>query len=123
MSLRREAYAVGKRVGSDSVDTAGLLTMAALTTSYRLSVASRVVAAILGGYVLTALATFALAIFLPLSNAEASMTATLLSFLIYSCAVIGVFATRTAWRAWAGIVVPAVVLGALIGLQRLVVAS
>ncbi len=97
--------------------------MAALTTSYRLSIASRAVAAILGGYALTALATFALAIFLPLSRAEASMTATLLSFLIYTCAVIWVFATRTAWRAWVGIAVPAVVLGVVIWIQRLVVAS
>jgi H+/Cl- antiporter ClcA len=51
------------------------------------------------------------------------MTATLLSFVIYTCVVIWVFATRTAWRAWAGIVAPAVVLGALIGLQRLMAAS
>jgi hypothetical protein len=97
--------------------------MAALTTSYRLAVASRAIAAILGGYVLSALATFALAIFLPMSKAEASMTATLLSFLIYTGVVLWVFATRTAGRAWAGIVVPSVVIGALIGLQRLVVAS
>lgn len=97
--------------------------MAALTTSYRLSVASRAVAAILGGYVLSALAAFALAIFLPMSKAEASMTATLSSFLIYTCAVLWVFAIRTAWRAWVGIVVPSVVLGALIWLQRWVVGS
>jgi hypothetical protein len=97
--------------------------MAALPPSYRLSVASRALAAILGGYALTALATFALAIFLPLSRAEASMAATLSSFLIYSCAVIWVFATRTAWRAWAGIVALMLALGALIGLQRLVAAS
>ena len=97
--------------------------MAALTPAYRLSVASRVVAAILGGYVLTALATMALAVFLPMSKAEASLTATLLSFLIYGCAVIWVFATRTAWRAWTGIVVPAVVLAVLIWLQGWVAAS
>ena len=88
--------------------------MAALTTSYRLTVASRTVAAILGGYALSALASFALAIFLPMSKAEASMTATLLSFLIYTCAVIWVFATRTAWRAWIGIIAPSVALGVLI---------
>lgn len=92
--------------------------MAALTPSYRLSVASRAVAAILGGYALTALATIALAVFLPLSQAEASMTATLLSFVIYTCVVIWVFATRSAVRAWAGILVPIVVLGALVWLQK-----
>lgn len=92
--------------------------MAALTPSYRLSVASRALAAIVGGYALTALATFALALFLPLSKAEASMTATLLSFLIYTCAVLWVFATRTALRAWAGIILPMVVLGGLVWLQK-----
>lgn len=97
--------------------------MAALTPSYRLSVALRAIAAILGGYALTALATVALAIFLPLSRAEASMTATLSSFLIYTCVVIWVFATRTAWRAWAGIIAPMAVLGALVWAQRLVAAS
>lgn len=97
--------------------------MAALTPSYRLSVASRATAAILGGYALTALATFALAVFLPLSRAEASMTATLSSFLIYTCVAIWVFATRTAWRAWAGIIALMLALGALVWLQRLVAAS
>ncbi|MBM0107466.1 DUF3649 domain-containing protein [Steroidobacter sp. S1-65] len=79
-------------------------------------------AAILGGYALTALATMALAMNLPMSRAEASMAATLLSFPIYTCAMIWVFATRTAKRAWLGIGASAVVLMALIGLQRLVAA-
>lgn len=94
-----------------------------LTASYRLAVASRALAAIIGGYALTALATTALAIFLPLSRSEASMTATLLSFVIYTCVVLWVFATRSATRAWLGIVAPGIVLGALIGLQRLMAAS
>jgi hypothetical protein len=89
-----------------------------LTASYRLAIASRAVAAIVGGYALTAIATFALAIFLPMSKAEASLTATMLSFLIYTCAVVWVFATRTAWRAWAGILVPSIALGALVLIQR-----
>lgn len=97
--------------------------MAALTSSYRLSVASRALAAIVGGYALTALAIAALAIFLPLSRADASLTATMSSFLIYACVVIWVFATRTAWRAWAGIIALMAVLGALVWLQRLVAAS
>lgn len=97
--------------------------MATLTPSYRLAVASRALAAIIGGYALTALATTALAIFLPLSRAEASMTATLLSFVIYTCVVLWVFATRSATRAWLGIVAPGVVLGVLVGLHRLMAAS
>ena len=89
--------------------------MASLTASYCLAVASRALAAIIGGYALTALATTALAIFLPLSRSEASMTATLLAFVIYTCVVLWVFATRSATRAWLGIVATGVVLGALIG--------
>jgi hypothetical protein len=93
--------------------------MATLTASYRLAVASRALAAIVGGYALTALATTALAIFLPLSRSEASMTATLLSFVIYACVALWVFATRSATRAWLGIVAPGVVLGVLVWLHGL----
>lgn len=91
--------------------------MAALTLSYRLAVASRVIAAILGGYALTSLATFALARLLPLSKSEASMTATLLSFFIYACVVIWAFAARSAWRAWGSLVAAAFVLGAALWLH------
>lgn len=91
---------------------------ATLTASYRLAIASRALAAIVGGYALTAIATFALAVFLPMSKAEASLTATMLSFLIYVCAVLWVFATRTAWRAWAGILAPSIALGGAVLLQR-----
>ena len=37
----------------------------------------------------------------------------MLSFVVYACGVIWVFATRNAWRAWAGILLPAAVLGGL----------
>ena len=67
---------------------------------YRLGVASRSVAAIVGGYVLAALLTMLLSVSLPMARAEAVMTATLLSFAIYTCAVMWVFATRSALRAW-----------------------
>lgn len=92
--------------------------MSSLSPSYRLSVASRALAAILGGYVLTALMTMAIAVYLPTTRAEASLTATMLSFLIYGCVVLWVFATRTAVRAWLGIVIPSVVLGVLVWLQQ-----
>ncbi|WP_293775784.1 DUF3649 domain-containing protein [uncultured Oxalicibacterium sp.] len=77
---------------------------------YRLGVASRAVAAILGGYALAAAATAMMALTLPLSRADAVLTATLLSFTVYVCAVIWVFAARTALRAWAGIGVPTLLL-------------
>ncbi|CAB3853223.1 MULTISPECIES: DUF3649 domain-containing protein [Achromobacter] len=80
---------------------------------YRFAVASRAVAAILGGYGLASAAAACLAVWLPLQRAEAVVTAQMVSFVVYTCGVIWVFATRNAWRAWAGIVVPAAVFGGL----------
>ncbi len=77
---------------------------------YRLAVASRAIAAIGGGYLLAAAVTTVLSLVLPLSRSEAVVTATLLSFLVYACAAIWVFAAASAWRAWIGIAIPTVVL-------------
>jgi Protein of unknown function (DUF3649) len=95
--------------------------MPSVSKHHRLAVASRAVAAILGGYVLTALATATIAVFLPLLPAEASLAATMLSFALYACIVLWVFATRSARRAWAGIALSALVLAALLWLHRMVV--
>ncbi|MDO9002579.1 MAG: DUF3649 domain-containing protein [Aquabacterium sp.] len=89
-----------------------------LSARERWAVASRALAAILGGYVIAALFTGALAMYLPGSRLEATLTAMMLSFAVYACAVIWVFSARSAWRAWWGLAVPAAVLGALIGWSR-----
>ena len=81
---------------------------------YRLGVASRSVAAIVGGYVLAALVTMLLSVSLPMARSEAVMTATLLSFAVYTCAVMWVFATRSALRAWLGLLIPAAVIAAIL---------
>jgi len=81
---------------------------------YRLGVASRALAAILGGYAVSALAATVLALFLPTSRAEATLTGMLASFVIYTVAVMWVFAARTALRAWAGILAPSAALGAVL---------
>ena len=81
---------------------------------YRLGVASRSVAAIVGGYVLAALVTMLLSVSLPMTRSEAVMTATLLSFAIYTCAVMWVFATRSALRAWLGLAITAAVIAAIL---------
>ncbi|MGK5079537.1 DUF3649 domain-containing protein [Janthinobacterium sp. HLX7-2] len=81
---------------------------------YRLGVASRSVAAILGGYLLAALITMLLSVSLPMARAEAVMTATLLSFAIYTCAVLWVFATGSALRAWLGLLLPAALIAAIL---------
>lgn len=69
--------------------------------------ASRIVAAIFGGYALAALASVA-ALALPMSKPQAVLTGMLASFIVYACAVIWVFAVRSAWRAWTGLVIVAV---------------
>lgn len=78
---------------------------------YRWAVASRTVAAIAGGYAISALAAMAMALYLPLPRAEAVLAGTLSSFAVYACAVIWVFAVRSAWRAWGGLSLAALILG------------
>lgn len=70
------------------------------------SLVSRIVAAVLGGYALAALASVA-ALALPISKPQAVLTGMLASFAIYAGAVIWVFAVRSARRAWAGLLVAA----------------
>ncbi|CAB3937876.1 DUF3649 domain-containing protein [Achromobacter insolitus] len=85
---------------------------------YRLAVFSRATAAILGGYALASAAAACLAIWLPLRRPDAVVTAQMLSFVFYACGVIWVFATRNAWRAWAGVLLPAALLGGLFAIGR-----
>ncbi|WP_373038120.1 DUF3649 domain-containing protein [Variovorax sp. KK3] len=70
---------------------------------------SRIVAAIVGGYALAALASVA-ALALPMSTPQAVLTGMLSSFAIYAGAVVWVFAVRSATRAWVGLLVAAAVL-------------
>lgn len=62
---------------------------------YRWLITLRVLLAILGGYLLTNLASILLAYVLPLSKSDAVMTALLLSFVIYTCVVLRVFSVRS----------------------------
>lgn len=84
-----------------------------LTPRQRWGVASRTMAAIVGGYALAAFSTTALALALPTPREEAAMLATLPSFLIYAGAIIWAFAARTALRAWVGILAPLLLTAAL----------
>lgn len=77
---------------------------AAALRRYRWGVASRAVAAAVGGYVLAAVATRLLSLLWPAPPAQAVMWATMLSFAIYAVAALWVFATRSAGRAWCGII-------------------
>lgn len=81
---------------------------------YRLAIASRAVAAVCGGYALAAglaaALSLALAQFMP--RVEAVLIATMLAWLAYAMAAGWAFYARTAWGAWAGTLLPALVLGA-----------
>lgn len=87
-----------------------------LTASPGPGIASRTLAAVFGGYALAACATTALALWLPAAPATAVITGNLLSFLIYTVAVLWAFATRSATRAWLGILAPTLLLAAFAGL-------
>ena len=80
---------------------------------YRFAVASRAIAAIGGSYLLASAAAAAMAVWLPMARVDAVVTGQMLSFVIYACGVIWVFATYNAWRAWAGILIPTAILAAL----------
>ncbi|NYE25080.1 DUF3649 domain-containing protein [Pigmentiphaga litoralis] len=67
---------------------------------------SRIVAALFGGYALAALCSVA-AVALPMAPTEAVLTGMLASFVVYVCAVVWVFAVRSATRAWVGLAIAA----------------
>jgi len=87
-----------------------------LPVSYRLAVTSRVLAAVLGGYLVAALASVSLSLWLPMARAEAVVIGMMTSFLAYLVAVLWCFACRSAWQAWLGLIVPSLLLAALSGL-------
>lgn len=82
---------------------------------YRWKVASRVIAAFGGGYVLTSLVAANAALLLPrlssATQAESVLTATMCSFVLYAGIVLWAFATSSASRAWFGIGAASVLAG------------
>lgn len=73
---------------------------------YRMGVASRLCAALACGYLLSAGSTVLLSLSLPLSRASAVLTATMLSFTVYTTAVIVAFSVSSALRAWIWLAIP-----------------
>jgi hypothetical protein len=87
---------------------------AAAARARRRDVASRVVAAIAGGYLAAAMVTAVLARSLPLLRADATTLAMLLSFFVYAGFVLAVFGASTTRRAWWIVLAPALACGALL---------
>jgi len=69
-------------------------------------IASRIVAAVGGGYALAALVSVAM-VALPISKPQSVLAGMLLSFLVHVAVVIWAFAARSASRAWAGLLLVA----------------
>ncbi|AVS87870.1 DUF3649 domain-containing protein, partial [Paracidovorax avenae] len=59
------------------------------------------------------------ALALAMPRVEAVLAATMFSWLVYAGAVAWAFYARTAWSAWAGVGVPALLLGACVFAPRL----
>jgi hypothetical protein len=91
---------------------------AEIPVAYRLAVASRIIAAVFGGYLVGALTSICITQWLPLPRADAVVTGMMLSFIAYLLAVIWCFACRSAWRAWGGVMLPAAILALIFALGR-----
>jgi hypothetical protein len=70
-----------------------------LTWWHRGDIVLRIVAAIPLGYAVASLWAMALARVLPMSRSEATVTATLIAFVICAVAAMWAFAARTGWQA------------------------
>ncbi|MFK2900621.1 iron transporter [Dyella jejuensis] len=66
----------------------------------RVAIATRVLAALCGGYFVAYACTALLTVVLPMDRINRVVTANLLSFVVWCAAAIWVFAARSAWRSW-----------------------
>ena len=80
---------------------------------YRKQVLLRIFFAVVGGYILTNLLSVFFSYLLPLSKSDAVVTASLLSFAIYTSLIMWVFSVKSLRHVWWGLAVPGVVLGIL----------
>ncbi|WP_349743057.1 hypothetical protein [Roseateles cavernae] len=88
---------------------------------YRVDVASRALAALGGGYLQAAAVAAVCAVHLPalgVARSEAAVGGVMLAFIAYACAFMTAFACRSALRAWAWTLGPALPLGAAVLLPR-----
>ncbi|MDO7903040.1 DUF3649 domain-containing protein [Pseudomonas sp. K1(2024)] len=86
---------------------------AGLPLRYRLAVTSRSLAALFGGYLLASAVSVCTSLLMPGAQVDAALTGMMLSFVFYVLAFLWCFACRSALRAWLGVLLPALVLGAV----------
>jgi hypothetical protein len=89
---------------------------------YRGAVLSRALAALLGAYLLAACVAASCAVHLPaalsVARSEATVGGAMLAYLVYALGFMTAFACKSAWRAWAWNLGPALLLGASVLLPR-----
>lgn len=93
-----------------------------VSARYRWGVASRVIAAVAGGYALTWICTVAVALTMHRVFAAARIDAVLIAVtmgpIVYAAAVIVVFCARSAARAWLWLLLAAILPGLAAGVLR-----
>lgn len=80
---------------------------------YRANVALRTVAGTVGAYAVAALAAAALARTLPMARVEAVSIGTMIAYLVAPGVTIWAFLARGPWRALAGVIIAALLLGGI----------
>lgn len=86
--------------------------------SYRIAVVSRFLAAIVGGYVFTAVFSSLLSIILPLKKSDAVLLSISLTIFIYSCVFIWVFAVKSLTKIWITILLTTTGLALILSLLK-----
>jgi hypothetical protein len=79
--------------------------MSNVSSQTALAVFSRLLAAIIGGYLFSNLFSIALSYLLPMPTVDSVLLSLQLSFLFYGAAIIWVFSAKTATRAWLGLLI------------------
>ncbi|MBN4994270.1 PepSY domain-containing protein [Stenotrophomonas maltophilia] len=90
--------------------------------AYRWQVASRVLAASLGGYLITAVTATALTLLLPVlagvRTAVSVLASSLLGFVLFIAVAVGVFSTRRVGRVWLSLAAGSALMGVLVAVLR-----
>ena len=90
--------------------------------AYRWQVASRVLAASLGGYVFTAVTATALALLLPVlvgvRTSVSVLASSLLGFVLFIAVAVGVFSARRVGRVWLSLATGSALMGVLVAVLR-----
>ncbi|NVJ09796.1 DUF3649 domain-containing protein [Myxococcus sp. AM001] len=92
--------------------------MSGPVTAGRWSIASRVAAAIFGGYALAAFSSASLSLAVPMDKRDAVQLGVMVGFLLYAGGIVWAFSTKRARGAWLGLSVATLPFLILFGVLR-----